>query len=89
MFVIPIANVTPANAAGKVQFLDNGKPLGGLLNVSGSAAIGPIAVLKGSHSLTAMFIPSDSNAFQASTSGSVKVPPGGNERDGNEQDGNK
>ncbi|MFZ0121759.1 MAG: Ig-like domain repeat protein [Pseudonocardiaceae bacterium] len=67
--VIPIANVTPRNADGTVQFTDVGHNLGPAVTVHGGAAIGLITVLgKRSHSITAQFTPTDPAAFQSSTS---------------------
>jgi outer membrane biosynthesis protein TonB len=70
--VIPIANVTPRNADGTVQFTDAGHNLGPAATVHGGVAIGLIAVLgKRSHSITAQFTPTDPAAFQSSTSKTV------------------
>jgi hypothetical protein len=69
---ILIANVTPRNAAGTVQFTDAGHDLGPAVTVHGGVAIGLITVLgRRSHSITAQFIPADPAAFQSSTSKTV------------------
>jgi trimeric autotransporter adhesin len=70
--VIPIANVTPSNADGTIQFTDAGHNLGPAVSVHGGAAVGPITVLgKRSHSITAQFTPTDPAAFQLSASKTV------------------
>jgi hypothetical protein len=71
-FVIPIANVAPFNAVGKVQFKDGTHNLGGPVLVSGGVVVGPFTVLPpGAHSVTAAYTPTNSGAFQSSTANPV------------------
>jgi hypothetical protein len=70
--VIPIAVVSPRNAAGTVQFKDGTTNLGGPVAVTGGVTIGPIMFISFSpHSLTAVFTPTNSTVFQSSTSNTV------------------
>jgi len=72
--VIPIARVSPPNAAGTVQFADGNTTLGGPAPVFGGLAIGGFLILSpGSHSLTGVFTPADSVSFASSTSAAVPV----------------
>jgi hypothetical protein len=72
-FAIPIARVTPFNAAGIVQFKDGATDLGGPVRVAGGFVFGGFFLLPaGPHTLTAEFIPDDPAAFQPSTSRTVK-----------------
>ncbi|MEU3980958.1 Ig-like domain-containing protein [Streptomyces sp. NPDC026672] len=65
------AAVGPAGAGGKVQFNDNGDPLGGPVTVSGGQAqLTTSALGAGNHSLTAVFTPS-STAYNGSASSAV------------------
>ncbi len=74
--VVFTATVTPS-AAGSVQFMDNGSPLGGLVTVttgttSATASSAATTTLSTStHSITAVFTPSDSTAFGPSTSATL------------------
>jgi hypothetical protein len=71
-FVIPIANVSPVNAAGTVQFMDGSTNLGGPVRVAGGTAVGPFTTLpRGPHSVKAVFTPTNPTAFQPSTSKTV------------------
>ena len=71
-FAIPVANLTPFNAAGTVQFKDNGHNIGGPVVVFGSTAVGPFTSLPpGTHSITAMFTPRNPANFKPSTSNTV------------------
>jgi hypothetical protein len=71
-FAIPIANVTPGNAAGTVQFKDTTHNLGGPVPVVGGVAVGPFESLRpGSHSMVAIFTPTNSTAFKPSMSNTV------------------
>jgi hypothetical protein len=71
-FAIPVANLTPLNAVGTVQFTDGSRNLGGRISVFGGVAIGPFTSLPpGSHSLTAVFTPTNPTAFKPSTSNTV------------------
>jgi hypothetical protein len=73
-FAIPVAHVAPFSASGNVQFKDNGNNIGGPVPTFGGIALGGFTALApGSHSLTAMFTPTDPSAFAASTSAPVKV----------------
>ena len=71
-FVISLANVTPRNAVGTVQFKDGATNLGGPVPVAGGVAIGPFIILPaGAHSVTAVFTPTDPANFAPSTSNTV------------------
>jgi hypothetical protein len=73
-FAFPTATVTPPNAAGTVQFKDESTNLGGPVAVIGGIAIGPFASLqRGTHTLTAVFTPSNPAAFAPSTSQPVTL----------------
>jgi hypothetical protein len=68
------AMVTPAAAAGNVQFKDNTKDLGTAMPVtSGTAAMKTTTLDAGAHSLTAVFTPTDPAAFISSTSPPVSL----------------
>jgi hypothetical protein len=61
------ATVSPATAAGKVQFKDGAADLGGPATVSnGTASETTLIPTVGSHQLTAVFLPNDSAAFSTS-----------------------
>ena len=63
------ANVTPTAAVGSVQFQDNGANLGPAVSVTaGTATMSTNSLTVGTHSLTAVFTPTDPTAFQGSTS---------------------
>jgi hypothetical protein len=63
------ATVSPASAAGSVEFLDGGTSVGSAtLDGSGVAALHTTALAPGDHSLTASFAPADAGAFAPSTS---------------------
>jgi hypothetical protein len=63
------ATVTPATAAGTVQFKDGTANLGNPVTVSNGTASGSTSTLAGgSHELTAVFIPANPAAFSTSTS---------------------
>ncbi|HET9257121.1 MAG TPA: Ig-like domain repeat protein, partial [Pseudonocardiaceae bacterium] len=76
------AIVSPPGATGTVQFKDkfNGKTraLGDPVpvRVGGLAVLITAKLTRGTHSLTAMFTPDDSNAFTSSTSKTVRVQVG-------------
>jgi hypothetical protein len=71
-FAIPIANVSPFNAVGTVQFKDGTHNLGGPVRARGGVAIGPFTSLPpGVHSLKVVFTPTKPAEFQASTSNTV------------------
>src|SRR5262249_25289579 len=66
------ATVTPAAAAGDVQFFDASTNLGAPVAVSsGTASLSIDTLGLGSHSLTAMFTPTDPLSFSGSTSAAV------------------
>ena len=68
-FAIPVANLAPSNAVGRVQFQDNGRNIAGPVRVFGGVAVGPFAFLPpGRHSVTAVFTPDDLTKFKSSTS---------------------
>jgi hypothetical protein len=63
------AAVTPAGVVGSVQFKDGGTDIGGPVAVSsGTASMRTSTLSAGTHQLTAVFTPTDSTAFGASTS---------------------
>ena len=66
------ATVSPAAAAGAVQFSDNGTALGSPVAVSGgSATFSSSSLAVGAHSFTATFVPTNSTAYVGSTSAAV------------------
>jgi hypothetical protein len=68
------ATVTPATAAGTVQFKDGANNLGNPVTVSNGTASGTTSTLiSGTHQLTAVFTPTDPNSFSASTSPAVTM----------------
>ena len=72
--VIPIAHVAPVSASGTVQFKDGSANLGAPVPVVAGIAIGRFNTLaRGSHSLTAVFIPANPARFLPSTSKTVTV----------------
>jgi hypothetical protein len=69
---IPIAQVTPTDAAGTVQSQDGTTSIGGPVPVVAGTAIGPVYVLHtGSHSLTTTFTPTNAANVQPLTSNTV------------------
>ena len=71
---IPIAHVALPDAAGTVQSQDATTDLGGPMPVIDGTAWGPICVLQtGSHSLTAVFTPTNPTNVQPLTSNTVAV----------------
>lgn len=64
-----MAWVAPFNAAGSIQFVDGNKPLGNAMPVTGGFALSITSLPKGTHSLTAMFIPANEATYVPSTSG--------------------
>jgi len=68
------ATVTPAGAAGKVQFTDGGANLGAAVTVVGGAAtLTTSSLAAGAHSFTAKFVPADAATFAASESAAVPL----------------
>jgi hypothetical protein len=68
------ATVSPAAAAGSVQFKDGAASLGAPVAVAaGVASLSTTALAAGTHSLTAVFTPGDPTAFKASTSAVVSL----------------
>jgi Bacterial Ig-like domain (group 3) len=65
------ATVTPSGAAGTVGFWDGATQVGSDQPVSGGTASVSAVLADGSHSLTAVFTPTDPTAFAASTSAAV------------------
>lgn len=66
------ATVSPADAAGTVQFADGSAKIGQPVEVSNGKATTTVSSwTAGAHSLTAAFTPTDSTAFAASTSSAV------------------
>jgi hypothetical protein len=69
-----IATITPATAVGTVQFKDGTTNLGNPVAVSnGTASRSTSTLAVGSHSLTAVFTPSDPTAFNPSMSPAVPL----------------
>lgn len=62
------AHVSPTNAAGSVQFLDGTTAIGTPVTVSAGTAAKGNAFAVGTHSLKAVFTPTDATAFQGSQS---------------------
>lgn len=62
------ASVSPVTVPGTVQFLDGATPVGDPVEVSAGAAETHTTLGSGTHSLTAVFTPTDSSAFAPSTS---------------------
>jgi hypothetical protein len=68
------ATLTPSTAVGTVQFKDGSSALGAPVTVSGGTATYTDSTLAiGSHSLTAVFTPTDAGAYVASTSPAVTL----------------
>ncbi len=66
------ATVSPAAAAGTVQFSDNGAAIGAPVTVSGGTATMNTSTLAvGAHSFAAAFTPSNTTAYLGSASGAV------------------
>ncbi|MGH3823893.1 MAG: Ig-like domain repeat protein [Pseudonocardiaceae bacterium] len=65
------ARVTPSGAAGRVQFKDGPTNIDGPVNVSGGTASMTTTLAPGTHSLTAVFTPTDTTKFGSSTSAAV------------------
>lgn len=66
------ASVSPATA-GTVQFFDGAQPIGTVAIAAGENATVPFTPQLGTHSVQAMFTPSDTSAFLASESTTVVV----------------
>jgi hypothetical protein len=72
--VFLFATVAPTNAAGMVQFKDGTTALGAPVPVTGGTAFANTSTLsKGTHSLTAVFTPTNPTAFGPSTSPPVSL----------------
>ncbi|BCY05877.1 Ig-like domain-containing protein [Actinoplanes sp. L3-i22] len=68
------ATVTPAGAAGTVQFTDGGKDLGSAVTVAGGTAVLNTSSLgEGDHGFTAKFIPASAASFTGSESAAVAL----------------
>ncbi len=65
------AMVSPLEAAGSVQFKAGDNNIGRPVAVSGGTASTKTRLVVGTHPLTAVFTPTDPNAFSASTSNTV------------------
>ncbi len=65
------AAIAPAGAAGTVQFLDGGSPIGAPAAVTAGQASTTSTLAAGPHVLTAVFSPTDPGAFGSSTSPAV------------------
>jgi len=68
------ATVTPATAAGVVQFNDGSTPLGDPAPVTHGSASTTTTLPSGDHSLFADFTPADASAFSGSISNTVDYP---------------
>ena len=64
------AQVTPANATGTVQFKDGTTVIGSVPAFFGTAGPTVVILPRGSHSITATFVPNNPTAFRPSTSAS-------------------
>jgi hypothetical protein len=64
--------VEPINATGKIQFMDNGKPIGLPVQIGGGFAFSLQMLSSGKHKLSAVFMPGTA-AFQPSTSNTKTV----------------
>jgi hypothetical protein len=62
------ATLTPTSAAGSVQFTDGDTALGDPVDVTNGTASTTTILPPGDHSLTAVFTPGDTTAFNSSTS---------------------
>lgn len=71
--VVFLANVAPANATGTVQFKDGTTTLGAPVPVFSGFALLITTLPKGTHSLAAVFIPTNPAAFASSTSTPVSL----------------
>jgi len=71
--VIPTAHVAPINATGTVQFKDGSANLGAPVPVIARTAISVSTLRPGTHSLSAVFTPTNPTRFQPSTSTTVTV----------------
>jgi hypothetical protein len=67
------ATVTPAGAAGSVQFLDGASVLGTVPNASGAVTFTTTALGSGAHSLSAKFVPTNVAVFLGSQSAAQTV----------------
>jgi len=65
------ATVTPSTAPGSIQFLDGSTVLGTVPVVDGAAAYNTESLAVGDHSLTAVYVSSDSADYVGSTSAAV------------------
>jgi YVTN family beta-propeller protein len=65
------ATITPATAAGSVQFTDWAMPLGSPVTVTDGSASLTTTLTPGTHTLTAAFTPAGSTAFDPSASGTL------------------
>lgn len=70
---ILIARVSPFNAVGTVQFFDENKPLGNPTPVTAGFTLSVKSLPKGTHSLTAVFIPANQAAYALSTSSPIPL----------------
>jgi phosphate transport system substrate-binding protein len=71
--VIFLANVAPFGAAGTVQFMDGTTAVDPPVPVAGGFALSITTLPEGTHSLTAVFTPTDPAALAPSTSPSVSL----------------
>jgi len=65
------ASVSPTSAAGSVQFRDGSTAIGAPVTVNNGVSSTTTKLADGSHSLTAVFTPTDTTAFGGSTSATV------------------
>lgn len=71
-----LANVAPFGAAGMVRFMDGTTALGVPVPVTAGFALTVTTLPKGTHSLTAVFTPTDPTAYAESTSSPVPLTVG-------------
>ncbi|HET9255709.1 MAG TPA: Ig-like domain-containing protein [Pseudonocardiaceae bacterium] len=83
------ATLTPASAAGSMQFSDGDTALGDPVPVTGGTATTTVTLSSGEHSLTAVFTPDDATAFSESTSDTVDYTVNGGHRSQHSTGGDK
>ncbi len=71
--VVVLATVAPRGATGTVQFQDGTTALGAPVPVTGGFALLSTSLPRGTHSLTAVFTPTDPAAFAPATSSPVSL----------------
>jgi hypothetical protein len=67
------ANLTPAAAAGSIAFMDGTTTLGTVPATNGAASFNTTTLALGAHSLTAVFTPTNTAAYNSATSPAVSI----------------